>query len=458
MNNTWQEYNLGDAINMISEKVDIKEVNIDEFISTENLLPNLGGIEKSSGLPKSGKVTAFKKGDVLFSNIRTYFRKVWYASFDGACSNDVIVFRGTEVENGFLYYLLADNSFIDYTTKTAKGTKMPRGDKNAIKKYIVNLPPLPEQKAIAHILGTLDDKIELNRKMNETLEQMAQALFKSWFVDFDPVFDNAITKGNTLPESLKHKVEQRKKVITSGEYNALPKEIMELFPASFVFNDEFEKWIPEGWEVSSISDLAYVVGGGTPSTKVEDYYCDNGIPWLSPKDLSGYDWRYISRGAKDITDLGLKKSSAKLMPKGTVLFSSRAPIGYVAIAENKVCTNQGFKSLVPKSGVPSEFLYQFLKANINAIEAIASGSTFKEVSGTAIKEFTILNPQKEVLGKYEMITKEWNNRFIQLQKQTDSLVKQREVLLPQLMSGKFRIGEEMMEKMTKVASEKMAEI
>src|SRR5690606_6168423 len=207
------------------------------------------------------------------------------------------------------------------------------------------------------------------------------------------------------------------------------------------FNDELEKWIPEGWRVSTISDLADVIGGGTPSTKVEEYYCENGIPWLSPKDLSGYDWRYISRGAKDITELGLKKSSAKLMPKGTVLFSSRAPIGYVAIAENEISTNQGFKSLVPKSGVPSEFLFQFLKANVSAIEAIASGSTFKEVSGTAIKDFTILNSPKEILNKYELITKEWNHRFIQLQKETDTLVKQREVLLPQLISGKLRVSE-----------------
>ena len=104
--------------------------------------------------------------------------------------------------------------------------------------------------------------------------------------------------------------------------------------------------------------------GGTPSTKVEEYFCEDGIAWLSPKDLSGYEWKFISKGAKDITELGLAKSSAKLMPQGTVLFSSRAPIGYVAIAENEISTNQGFKSLVPKTGMCSEFLYYFLKTNV----------------------------------------------------------------------------------------------
>src|SRR5690606_8782241 len=255
----------------------------------------------------------------------------------------------------YVYYLLHRLSLANYKG----GSAVPTLNRNHIHPIELSIPPPQEQKAIAHILGTLDDKIELNREMNETLEQMAQALFKSWFVDFDPVFDNAIAKGNSIPDALKLKVKKRKEVISSGNYKTLPKEIKELFPSSFEFNDELEKWIPEGWRVSTISDLADVIGGGTPSTKVEEYYCENGIPWLSPKDLSGYDWRYISRGAKDITELGLKKSSAKLMPKGTVLFSSRAPIGYVAITENEISTNQGFKSLVPKSGVPSEFLFQF---------------------------------------------------------------------------------------------------
>ncbi|CAM1340165.1 restriction endonuclease subunit S [Tenacibaculum aestuarii] len=350
-------------------------------------------------------------------------------------------FKSIVLKDGFdsdyVYYLIKSN--VRLLESVSSGSTFKEISGNELKKLRFNFPELSQQKAIAYILGTLDDKIELNRKMNETLEQMAQALFKSWFVNFDPVLDNALAKGNKMPEVLKHKVEQRKEVISSGKYKALPKELMELFPSSFEYHDELDKWIPEGWDVSTVSDLADVVGGGTPSTKVEEYYCENGIPWLSPKDLSGYDWRYISKGAKDITELGLKKSSAKLMPKGTVLFSSRAPIGYVAIAENEVSTNQGFKSLVPKSGVPSEFLFQLLKANVSAIEAIASGSTFKEVSGTAIKDFTILNPPKEILDKYELITKKWNHRFIQLQKETDSLVKQREVLLPQLISGKLRL-------------------
>ncbi len=383
-----------------------------------------------------------KKGDVLMTTEAPLGCVARLDNDKVGLAQRLITLRGKKgiLDNGYLLYFLMSNRGQHELLSRATGTTVQGIKRSEFEKVNIVLPPINEQKSIAHILGTLDNKIELNRKMNETLEQMAQALFKSWFVDFDPVLDNAIAKGNSIPDTLKQKSDRRKEVISSGKYKALPKEIMDLFPSSFEFNDELEMWIPEGWEISTVSDLADVVGGGTPSTKVEEYYCENGIPWLSPKDLSGYDWRYISKGAKDITELGLKKSSAKLMPKGTVLFSSRAPIGYVAIAENEVSTNQGFKSLVPKSGVPSEFLFQFLKANVSAIEAIASGSTFKEVSGTAIKDFTILNPPKEILNKYELITKEWNQRFIQLQKETDSLVKQREVLLPQLISGKLRMN------------------
>ena len=135
MSREWRKVNLEQTTEMVNEKVHVDQISINEFISTENLLSNLGGIAPSSGLPSSGKVTSFYKKDVLFSNIRTYFRKVWFADFDGGCSNDVLVFRSDVMDSRFLYYVLADNTFIDFTSKTAKGTKMPRGDKNAIKSY-----------------------------------------------------------------------------------------------------------------------------------------------------------------------------------------------------------------------------------------------------------------------------------------------------------------------------------
>ena len=169
---------------------------------------------------------------------------------------------------------------------------------------------------------------------------------------------------------------------------------------------------------------------------------------MSPKDLSGYEWKYISKGATDITELGLQKSSAKLMPAGTILFSSRAPIGYVAIAENEASTNQGFKSLVPNKGMPSEYLFQFLKSNVNLIESVATGSTFKEVSGSALKGIEIIVPKDVILEAFSGFLKSPNSKSLLVQKQTETLTKLRDTLLPQLISGKLKVPEELLKTQT----------
>ncbi len=151
--------------------------------------------------------------------------------------------------------------------------------------------------------------------------------------------------------------------------------------------------IPEGWEIRKLGEIAEIVGGGTPSTKNPKYWNGN-ISWITPKDLSNFRYRYIYRGSKNITELGLKKSSAKLLPRGTVLLSSRAPIGYVAIAGKELATNQGFRSFIikEKNKLNNEFLYYWLKLNKPKLESIASGSTFKEVSGSALKQLEIFLP------------------------------------------------------------------
>lgn len=155
------------------------------------------------------------------------------------------------------------------------------------------------------------------------------------------------------------------------------------------------------WKHIKLGNISEVIGGGTPSTKNYDFWNGN-IPWLTPKDLSGYNNRYISRGERNITKLGLQNSSARMLPKGAVLLTSRAPIGYIAIAENDVCTNQGFKSIVLKDGYCPEFFYYLLKNNIDYIVGMGSGSTFAEISGTQVKnlEFTVppLDIQKKIVG------------------------------------------------------------
>ena len=198
---------------------------------------------------------------------------------------------------------------------------MPNLNTSILSQVPFSFPEYEEQRAIAATLSALDDKIELNNRINKTLEEMAQALFKHWFVDFEFPDEN----GQPYKSG-------------GGEMEGSELGL-----------------IPKGWKVGVISDLGQVVGGSTPSKANNDYYTDGGIPWITPKDLSVNRDKYIGRGAIDITEAGLRNSSAQVMPKGTVLFSSRAPIGYIAIAKNNVTTNQGFKSVVPHAGVSSEF-------------------------------------------------------------------------------------------------------
>jgi type I restriction enzyme S subunit len=263
-------YKLLDVASFISIKIQTDDITIDEYISTENMLQDKGGVMRASSLPSTPRTNSFQMGDVLFSNIRTYFRKVWFSTFDGGVSNDVLVIRSLDENTLFdkyLYYLLSSEEFIRYTVKTAKGTKMPRGDKTAIMNYELNLPSLPTQKKIAHILSTLDEKIELNRKMNQILEDMAQSLFKSWFVDFDPVHAKAGSKSD---------VELEKAATKLG----ISKEILEQFP------NEFEEseigMIPKGWKLEELGSLTNI----TSSKRIfSREYTENGVPFYRSKEI-----------------------------------------------------------------------------------------------------------------------------------------------------------------------------
>ncbi|MED9918818.1 MAG: restriction endonuclease subunit S [[Eubacterium] siraeum] len=246
----------------------------------------------------------------------------------------------------------------------------------------VDLPDIDTQKQIASVMLSLDNKIELNTAINENLEQQAQAYFVDLFIT-----------------------------------NANP-----------------------NWRIGTISDLGNVVGGGTPSKKVEEYYTSDGIAWITPKDLSNDKSKFVAQGETDITELGLSKSSATLMPKGTVLFSSRAPIGYIAIADGQVCTNQGFKSIVPLDNVGTAFVYYFLKENLSAIENVASGSTFKEVSGGTMKSFTAIIPDNDTLAEFQRFCSPLFEQQRALEYENRYLASIRDTLLPKLMNGEIDVS------------------
>lgn len=373
---------LSDICDFRKGKVEVANLNTKSYISTENMLSNKSGITDASSLPTVSLTQEYKSGDVLVSNIRPYFKKIWQARYDGGCSNDVLVFvPKSNTDSNFLYYVLADDDFFTYSMATSKGTKMPRGDKTSIMQYAVPMVDFYTQKKIASVLKSLDEKIELNNAINENLEQQAQGYFQKLFVD------------NADPE----------------------------------------------WTTGTISDLGTVVGGSTPSKAKPEYYTETGIAWITPKDLSINKSKFVSHGENDITELGLKNSSATIMPEGTVLFSSRAPIGYIAIAAREVTTNQGFKSVVPKSEVGTPFVYFFLKNTLPLIEGMASGSTFKEVSGSTMKNVPAVIPDAETLAKFsDFCTPIFAQQCI-LEGQNQSLATLRDNLVPKLMSGEIDV-------------------
>ena len=193
----WKECKLSDICDYGKDRIEVSSLDNSNYISTENMLPNRAGVTTATTLPTGEYTPSFEIDDTLVSNIRPYFKKIWKATFSGGCSADVLVFKAKEnISKEYLYYVLADDEFFKYSMATSKGTKMPRGDKTSIMNYPVNLPPLPTQQKIATILSSLDDKIELNNKINTNLEQQAQALFKNRFVDFEPF-------GGKMPEGWK---------------------------------------------------------------------------------------------------------------------------------------------------------------------------------------------------------------------------------------------------------------
>lgn len=300
-----------------------------------------------------------------------------------------------KVDIKFLYYALS--LCLKQLKNMSQGTSTKFLTVTILNSFSVKLPSISNQRRIASILSSLDRKIELNNKINADLEEMAQAIFKNWFVDFEPFKDGK-------------------------------------------FVDSELGMIPEGWKVGRLDEIADIVGGSTPSKAKPEYYTQKGIAWLTPKNLSNHPAVYTSRGEIDITEEGYNSTSTKLMPKGTILFTSRAPIGYISIAQNDICTNQGFKSLVPKKAGTC-FLYCFLKYVTPVIENKSTGSTFKEASGSLMKSLQVIMPEQKVFEDFETIVSPLFARIESLEKENSRLSLLRDTLLPRLMSGELEVPE-----------------
>ena len=320
------------------------------------------------------------KDDIIIS-ARGTVGEIAMIPFDMAFNQSCYGIRASRgIDKPFLYYLL--KNCISQLKRMTHGSVFDTITRDTFANIEVDIPDAETQKRISSVLADIDNKIEVNDAINDNLEQQAQSYFQELFVD------------NADPE----------------------------------------------WAIGTISDLGTVVGGSTPSKAKPKYYTESGIAWITPKDLSINKSKFVSHGENDITELGLKNSSAAIMPEGTVLFSSRAPIGYIAIAAGEVTTNQGFKSVVPKPEIGTPFVYFFLKNTLPVIEGMASGSTFKEVSGSTMKNVPAVIPDAETLAKFSDFCAPIFAQQRILEEQNQSLATLRDNLLPKLMSGEIDVS------------------
>lgn len=433
MASDWKEVILDDVLMMSKAKIDSKDIDIESYVSTDNMLPDFGGVTAAEKLPSASKFTAYKAEDILFSNIRTYFRKLWIANKDGGCSNDVIVFKAREgINPSFGFYSLMNEEFIQYTVQTSKGTKMPRGDKEAMKIYPLSLPPLSEQKAIAHILGSLDDKIELNRQMNETLEAMAQALFKSWFVDFDPVIDNALAAGNAIPDELLERAEQRQAIEKKDN-----SDIQNLFPNAFEFTEEMG-WIPKGWGVSKLGEYIEVKRGGSPRP-IHDYLVPKGLPWVKISDATASNSRFLVETKQFIKPEGLNKTT--LLKKGSLILSNSATPGLPKFLDLDACIHDGWLHFPKKKIFTDNYLYQLFLVVRQELLMQGNGSVFTNLKTDILKNHMVVVPNIDVLNYFDNWINSFHNKIHAVQIDVDNLSRIRDTLLPKLMSGELRISD-----------------
>ncbi|MBQ3546497.1 MAG: restriction endonuclease subunit S [Lachnospiraceae bacterium] len=387
----WKECTIGDLCNSVSDTYRGKDEKV-VLINTSDVLEGKvlnHKVVENKKLKGQFKKT-FKKSDILYSEIRPINKRFAFVDFDETsnyiASTKLMVLRHKDnVLPEFLFVLLKSNYVIaelQHLAETRSGTFPQITFSSELAPMKVNLPNKETQKKIVSVLSCIEQKMSTNELINNNLEQQAQALYQELFVK------NASSE----------------------------------------------------WKIGTISDLGTVIGGSTPSKSKPEYYTERGIAWITPKDLSVNKSKFVARGENDITELGLKNSSASIMQRGTVLFSSRAPIGYIAIAAGEVTTNQGFKSVVPNPEIGTPFIYHFLKANLPIIEGMASGSTFKEVSGSTMKIVPALIPDEETLAKFnEFCTPLFEQQRV-LEEQNRALSSMRDSLLPKLMSGDIDVS------------------
>ena len=399
---------LNDIAEFVTDKISSSSISLENYVTTDSLLQNKRGRETAQNLPPMPcALTHYKRGDVLVANIRPYLKKVWFADSEGGCSSDVLAFRAKNGHcSSFLYTVLMQDAFFNYAMSGAKGSKMPRGDKDQIMRYELPTFTPMEEENIGNMMVDIMSKINVNRQINDNLEAMAKQLYDYWFVQFD--FPN----------------EEDKPYKSSG--------------GAMVWNEKLKREIPQGWTAAKIKDVAQTYSGGTPTSTNSEYYDGGDIPWINSGELNN---PIITSTTNYITEEGLNNSSAKLYPQNTVLVALYgATAGKVSLLSFEACSNQAVCGVIPQNKIMTTYIRYYLSSLYEHFITLSSGSARDNISQDTIKNTILPIPQEKILKEFSDAVAPIISKIIANQKEMETLTKQRDELLPLLMNGQATLN------------------
>ena len=419
----WAAKRFDECAELIRDTVDPSDMRGVPYIGLEHIAE---GQLALAGHGSTEQVTSiksrFRKGDILFGKLRPYFRKVVIAPFDGVCSTDIWVVRARQgIDLRYLFYWMASYEFIEESTRASEGTRMPRAQWEFVGRIEKPVPPLKDQQAIACILGALDDKIELNRRMSQTLEAMARAIFKSWFVDFDPVRAKAAVRRE-------HPDWTNAQVSRAACPNLKP-EIAELFPDRLVESELCE--IPEGWSASTVRQHFRLTMGQSPPGST---YNENGEGMPFYQGRTDFGFRFPTRRV-------FCTAPTRFAETGDTLVSVRAPVGDLNIANERCAVGRGVAAIRHRSGSRSFTYYSMNHLGEHFSQFEAEGTVFGCINKADFERLPFVVPVPDILAVFDRIVLPLDDRLETNERQSLILASIRDALLPKLISGELRIAD-----------------
>ena len=391
---------LSEIATFVEDKISSNSISLADYVTTDSLLPNKEGKTLATNLPPViCSLTHFRKGDVLVANIRPYLKKVWLADKEGGCSSDVLVFRVKEGnKSSFLYAIMLQDRFFDYAMKGAKGSKMPRGDKDQIMRYELPTFSPQEQENIGNLVISITNKLWLNRSINHNLEAMAKQLYDYWFMQFD------------FPD------ENDKPYKSSG--------------GAMVYNENLKRNIPEGWNDGIFADIANITMGQSPDGSS---YNETGEGEIFYQGSTDFGIRFPS--VRMYTT-----SPTRYAKQGDILMSVRAPVGAVNIANSDCCIGRGLSAINSMIGSITYIYYvvHYLKVRFDNLNT--AGTTFGSITKDELFNLPVVVPSNDVIERFEVICKPIFNKQMEIGFEIESLDKQRNELLPLLMNGQASLN------------------